>query len=115
MAGKIENDSGAILETWLEAIKTHRGGASFEYQKGPRRIVKIIDDWAWRKGQDYGTILVNLDLHRVIDLLPERSAESFSAWLKWHPEIVIIARDRSGIVADFMLKVRCAGRRKRSR
>jgi transposase len=39
-----------------------------------------VDDWAWRKGQDYGTILVNLDLHRVVDLLPDRAAESFSAW-----------------------------------
>ena len=36
-----------------------------------------VDYWAWRKGQAYGTILVNLDLHRVIDLLPERTAESF--------------------------------------
>lgn len=59
-----------------------------------------VDDWAWRKGQAYGTILVNLDLHRVIDLLPERAAESFSAWLKQHPQIVTIARDRSGLYAE---------------
>jgi transposase len=59
-----------------------------------------VDDWAWRKGQDYGTILVNLDLHHVIDLLPERAAESFSAWLKQHPEIVTIARDRGGLYAE---------------
>jgi transposase len=59
-----------------------------------------VDDWAWRKGQDYGTILVNLDLHRVIDLLPERAAENFSAWLKQHPEIVTIARDRGGLYAE---------------
>src|ERR687890_498154 len=37
-----------------------------------------VDDWAWRKGQDYGTILVDLDLHRVIDLLSDRSSEA------WH-------------------------------
>src|SRR6516162_3317420 len=37
-----------------------------------------VDDWAWRKRQDYGTILVDLDLHRVADLLPDRAAESFS-------------------------------------
>jgi transposase len=59
-----------------------------------------VDDWAWRKGQDYGTILVNLDLHRVIDLLPDRAAESFSAWLKRHPEIVTISRDRCGLYAE---------------
>ena len=59
-----------------------------------------VDDWAWRKGQDYGTILVNLDLHRVADLLPDRAAESFSAWLKQHPEIVTISRDRCGLYAE---------------
>jgi transposase len=59
-----------------------------------------VDDWAWRKGQDYGTILVNLDLHRVVDLLPDRAAESFSAWLQQHPEIVTIARDRCGLYAE---------------
>jgi transposase len=59
-----------------------------------------VDDWAWRKGQDYGTILVNLDLHRVVDLLPDRSAESLSEWLKQHPEIVTIARDRCGLYAE---------------
>lgn len=59
-----------------------------------------VDDWAWRKGQDYGTILVNLDLHRVVDLLPDRAAESFSKWLQQHPEIMTISRDRCGIYAE---------------
>jgi transposase len=59
-----------------------------------------VDDWAWRKGQDYGTIMVNLDLHRVVDLLPDRAAESFSEWLKQHPEIATISRDRCGIYAE---------------
>jgi hypothetical protein len=59
-----------------------------------------VDDWAWRKGQDYGTILVNLDVHRVVDLLPDRAADSFSEWLQQHPEIVTIARDRCGIYVE---------------
>jgi transposase len=59
-----------------------------------------VDDWAWRKRQDYGTILVDLDLHRVIDLLPDRAAESFSEWLQQHPEVVTIARDRCGLYAE---------------
>jgi len=59
-----------------------------------------VDDWAWRKGQDYGTILVDLDLHRVVDLLPDRAAESFSEWLQRHPEVVTIARDRCGLYAE---------------
>ena len=58
-----------------------------------------VDDRAWRKGQQYGTMLVDLDLHRVIDLLPDRSAESLSQWLQQHPEIVTIARDRCGLYA----------------
>src|SRR5712692_4816809 len=41
-----------------------------------------VDDWAWRKGHTYGTILVDLEQHCVVDLLPCRSAESFEAWLK---------------------------------
>lgn len=59
-----------------------------------------VDDWAWRKGQNYGTILVDLDLHRVVDLLPDRSTESFAAWLRQHSDITAIARDRCGIYAD---------------
>ena len=53
-----------------------------------------IDDWAIRKGQSYGTILVDLELHRVIDLLPDRNPETLSAWLKSHPGIELISRDR---------------------
>src|SRR5579863_1703388 len=59
-----------------------------------------VDDWAWRKGQDYGTILVDLDLHRVMDLLPDRASESFSEWLKHHPEVVTISRHRCGLYAE---------------
>src|SRR5262249_53420652 len=59
-----------------------------------------VDDWAWRKGQDYGTILANLDLHRVVELLPDRAAESFSQWLQRHPEIATISRDRCGLYAE---------------
>ncbi len=53
-----------------------------------------VDDWAWRKGQDYGTILVDLDLHRVVDLLADRSSESLASWLKERPEVATIACDR---------------------
>lgn len=53
-----------------------------------------IDDWAKRKGQSYGTILVDLEKHVVVDLLIERSAESVSRWLQEHPGVEIISRDR---------------------
>ena len=57
-------------------------------------------DWAWRKGQSYGTILVDLDKRQVIDLLPDRSVESSEAWLEKHPGVEVISRDRCGIYAE---------------
>ncbi len=59
-----------------------------------------VDDWAFRKGHHYGTILVDLERHELIDLLPDRSAESLATWLKEHPEIEIISRDRAGVYSD---------------
>lgn len=63
-----------------------------------------IDDWAFRRGHRYGTILVDLERHEVIDLLEDREAGSVSAWLKRHPEIRIIARDRGGAYAEAAAK-----------
>lgn len=59
-----------------------------------------VDDWAQRKGKTYGTILVNLETHHVVDLLPDRTAETFATWLRHHPAIAIISRDRGGASAD---------------
>ncbi len=60
----------------------------------PPRIIGI-DDWAFRKGQTYGTIVVNLETHRVLDLLPDRAAETLARWLQAYPSIEVVARDRS--------------------
>lgn len=60
----------------------------------PPRAVGI-DDWAIRKGRTYGTILVDLERRCPIDLLPDRSEVTVAAWLRRHPGIQIVARDRS--------------------
>jgi len=67
---------------------------------GPIAVVGV-DEWAWRKGYGgYGTILVDLKRSVVADLLPDRSAASFEKWLKEHPGVKIISRDRDGVYAE---------------
>ena len=60
----------------------------------PPRVLGV-DDWARRKGVRYGTALVDLERHRLIDLLPDRTPESLARWLQAHPGTEVVARDRS--------------------
>jgi transposase len=66
----------------------------------PKVRVLGVDDWAWRKRQRYGAILMDLEQSRIVDLLPVRSAESLAAWLRLHPEVEVITRDRSSLYAE---------------
>ena len=64
-----------------------------ETQASP--VIIGVDDWAFKKGRNYGTIVVNLETHRVYDLLPDRTAETLAQWLQVHPSIKVVTRDRS--------------------
>jgi transposase len=62
----------------------------------PVAVVSVlgIDDWSFRRGRKFGTILVDLTTHAIIDLLPDRKAETAAAWMCLHPEIEVVSRDR---------------------
>lgn len=66
---------------------------------GSPRVVGI-DDWSQRRGHTYGTILVDADQRRPIELLPDRTAKSLADWLQTHPSIEILTRDRSTTYAE---------------
>ena len=59
-----------------------------------------IDDFAWKRGKRYGTVMVTLDTHKIIDSLPDREAASVQRWLEGHPEGVLLSRDRAEAYAD---------------
>jgi transposase len=66
---------------------------------GKVRVVGL-DDWAWRRGQRYGTIIIDQERHMVLDLFPERTPQSVQKWLESHPEVEFVSPDRGGTYVD---------------
>jgi len=66
----------------------------------PAPQIIAVDEFAFRKGDRYGALIVDLERHQPIELLPDKNAETFAAWLKQQPQIAIISRDRDGTFAE---------------
>ena len=97
--------AGARLAKW---IRTPVSGATLlrlicrdapaTPSTAPRMLV--VNDWAGHHGQRYGTVLVDLERHAIVDLLPNREADSFAAGLQAHPGVEVVARDDGTAYAD---------------
>jgi hypothetical protein len=62
--------------------------------------VAAIDEWVWRKGMTFGTVIVDLERRQAVELLADRSAGTAAEWFERHPAIEVVSRDRAGLYAD---------------
>lgn len=105
------------LKDWLRVVAVELGGRAgerlcrrlqlgagrtrlldlLESPSAPERAPRVlgVDEFAFRRGRTYGTILVDVEAGTVVDVLPDRDSETFANWLRDHPGAEIICRDRA--------------------
>jgi transposase len=85
--------------TILAGLKSHARAPSERVARAAVRVAGV-DDWAWRKGHKYGTIVVDLERHELVDVLADRSAATTASWFRQHPSVEVVSRDRAGLYAE---------------
>lgn len=78
-------------------LRLIRGTPENEY---PTPRILGVDDWSWKRGHTYGTILLDLERQVPVEVLPDREASTLATWLKEHPGVLIVSRDRGGTYAE---------------
>jgi transposase len=93
---RLLKDLGVMVSA--DTLLKHIRSSQLRAHRTPR--VLSVDDFAFRRGTRYGTVLVDLERRTLVDVLPNRSADTFARWLMEHPGVEIVSRDRGGEYAE---------------